>query len=106
MYFVSGLWNQQPRHKMKFAVLKSCNLTYCFIPKAGCTNWKKMLMVLNGDVGDISQVVKTFQQHIRQTHEFNCNIINYLIKPVGCRLQHASPFFLPQQATFSRRVVR
>ena len=32
------------------------NLLYCYIPKVACSNWKRVLMVLNGDAADPYQV--------------------------------------------------
>lgn len=32
------------------------NLLYCYIPKVACSNWKRVLMVLNGDAADPYQI--------------------------------------------------
>nr|XP_002127582.1 carbohydrate sulfotransferase 9-like [Ciona intestinalis] len=33
---------------VKFVLAKKYKFAYCFIPKTGCTNWKKVIMLLNG----------------------------------------------------------
>ena len=53
-------------------VLDSHKLIYCYIPKVGCTNWKRILLVLQGicnDTGNIGQF---------QTHEMTAKHIKPL----------------------------
>ena len=63
-------WLDLPPQKVKYALLKSYNLTYCFIPKAGCTNWKKVLMALNDDVKDINKIEHNIHAFVSSHYRF------------------------------------
>lgn len=49
-------------------------LLYCEVPKAGCSNWKRVLMVLNGSASstrDISHNTAHFANGLRQLESYN-----------------------------------
>ncbi|XP_020895323.2 carbohydrate sulfotransferase 11-like [Exaiptasia diaphana] len=48
------------------------NLLYCYIPKVACSNWKRVLMVLNGDAAD------PYQPKIADLHNRSHGLFRYL----------------------------
>ncbi|KAK6195290.1 hypothetical protein SNE40_000751 [Patella caerulea] len=41
-------------------IYKAANLSYCVVPKAGCTFWKRIFRFLNGDTGN-SDIISPFK---------------------------------------------
>uniref|UniRef100_UPI00358E5514 carbohydrate sulfotransferase 8 n=1 Tax=Myxine glutinosa TaxID=7769 RepID=UPI00358E5514 len=48
-----------PAHVSRLFVEERHHLLYCEIPKAGCTNWKRLLMVLSGRAPSTTAVLHT-----------------------------------------------
>ncbi|XP_022103204.1 carbohydrate sulfotransferase 11-like [Acanthaster planci] len=51
-----------------FLVSDSHRLIYCYIPKVGCTNWKRVLLVLGGAIGGTNQSTQSETHVIAQKH--------------------------------------
>ncbi|XP_071822865.1 carbohydrate sulfotransferase 9-like isoform X3 [Apostichopus japonicus] len=68
-----------------FIVLDKYRVIYSYIPKAGCTNWKRVFLVLHGVVNTASEL----EQH--QTHELTDKYIrklsSYTVEEAARRLQ-------------------
>ena len=65
-----GIQNKKEgRTKMFYA--KDYNFAYCSIPKTGCSNFKKILWLLNGKVSNVSEISK-----------FVSNLIPFLIETI------------------------
>ncbi|XP_078399149.1 carbohydrate sulfotransferase 8-like [Cetorhinus maximus] len=45
-----------PHHVSRIYVEEQYRLLYCEVPKAGCSNWKRVLMVLGGWAGSTAQI--------------------------------------------------
>ena len=56
--FSVGLKDSPPTPKMKVLYSDKYKLAYCTVPKAGSTNMKKLLWVLNGKVKSMDEIEK------------------------------------------------
>ncbi|CAK8673886.1 unnamed protein product [Clavelina lepadiformis] len=50
--------------RVRFVLSRPYNLTYCFVPKAGCTNWKKVILLLNNYVSSYEELAKFHHDYI------------------------------------------
>lgn len=62
------------QHLSRVYVEDRSRLLYCEVPKAGCSNWKRVLMVLGGGASstrDIPHDVVHYANHLRRLESFN-----------------------------------
>lgn len=62
--------NEIPAHYFRNIIVSDRHkLLYCYIPKVACSNWKRVLMVMNGDAAD-PWSIKTADVHNRSLGYF------------------------------------
>ncbi|XP_056334190.1 carbohydrate sulfotransferase 8 isoform X1 [Danio aesculapii] len=63
-----------PHHVSRIYVEDRHKLLYCEVPKAGCSNWKRVLMVLAGvanSTQDINHVAVHYDNHLKRLDSFD-----------------------------------
>ncbi|XP_071792339.1 carbohydrate sulfotransferase 11-like isoform X1 [Asterias amurensis] len=71
-------------------VLDSHKLMYCYIPKVGCTNWKRILLVLKGVYND-TKLIGQSQSHTL-TSKFIKPLSSYSLEEATERLENYTKF--------------
>lgn len=69
-----GAWSLAPGHLSRLFVEDRYKLLYCEVPKAGCSNWKRVLMVLSGKAAsprDIAHDTAHYANSLRQLHSYD-----------------------------------
>lgn len=69
-----GAWSLSQGHPSRLFVEDRYKLLYCEVPKAGCSNWKRVLMVLSGSAfstRDIPHETAHYANSLRQLESYN-----------------------------------
>lgn len=73
-----------------FLVLDKYRIIYCYIPKAGCTNWKRVLLVLSGKANS-TQSIGQKETHVL-TSKYIRSLSTYTINEARYRLSKYKVF--------------
>ncbi|PIK57814.1 putative carbohydrate sulfotransferase 11 isoform X2 [Apostichopus japonicus] len=73
-----------------FLVLDKYKIIYCYIPKAGCTNWKRVLLVLSGKANS-TQSIGQKETHVL-TSKYIRSLSTYTISEAKYRLENYVKF--------------
>lgn len=73
-----------------FLVLDKYKVIYCYIPKAGCTNWKRVMLVLSGKAHS-TDVIGQKETHVL-TSKYIRSLDTYTTEQAQYRLEHYVKF--------------
>ncbi|XP_062404576.1 carbohydrate sulfotransferase 8-like isoform X2 [Sardina pilchardus] len=75
--------NITPQRVSRIFVEDKHKILYCEVPKAGCSNWKRVLMVLSGVANNVTAIKHNavhYGNHIRQLDSYNREGIAYRLQ--------------------------
>ncbi|XP_038051885.1 carbohydrate sulfotransferase 11-like [Patiria miniata] len=79
--------------KQHIYVVDKYKVMYCFVPKVGCSNWKRILMVLNGEKESVEGLTSD-EVHLRAQMKF---LNSYTPGQQAHRLKHYHKFFFVRE---------
>ncbi|XP_041652328.1 carbohydrate sulfotransferase 8-like [Cheilinus undulatus] len=95
--FFPGSWKKavKTKHIIRILVEERFRILYCIVPKAGCSNWKRVLMVLAGketSVLDISHKRAHFHNNLKGLKAYSSREVREKLKTFNKVLFVREPF--------------